>query len=788
MNRLLFVAVFQFFIACPVIAGMPPRVIVNDLELEQLAEQSDIVTPIGIALDSQGRLLVVESHTHQREKNYTGPAFDRIRALEDSNDDGRFDRWKNYAEGFRFAMNLATHPDGAVYVVTRSDVHLLRDGDGDGRADQNEKIVRLETMADYPHNGLAGIVVLPERGELYLGLGENSGSAYRLVGSDGSSFTARGGAGKVFRLNLDGGEITPIATGFWNPFSICYHRTTLFAVDNDPHARPPCRLLHVRLGSDFGFRYEYNSSGIHPLQAWDGELPGTLPMVCGTGEAPCAVISHQGALWVTSWGDHRIARYDLISDGDSYRASRQIVVQGTQDFRPTGMTLGSDGSFYFTDWVKRNYPVHGAGRIWRLSFKTNSTTDKISRTKDREIQTTSVWDIAQRDDLSSVSWQAFADPAQRLEHLEALRWQELEDPTELLRQALNDSHPDVRLFAVRWICDDHRDELRDHVSNLLADPELSERDYLCILSAVDWLSQDPEPRNKEVADGLLAREIGKSKQSPKIRALALQLISPDHPDVTLERLEEFIRSPHETLRRAAIWTLTEKTSSDRLRLLAEIVRDDRQDTSLRADAIVGLSADVSGHRTLLKEISGDENQVLAAEAGKILRLAGLAVQPMEQQPPVDNQKAWYKLLAVPGDPESGRRLFFSRVGGRCSTCHQYRGRGGQVGPDLTHLVGRSTRAQVITSILLPSQEIAPRYQPWVLVTDDGKQYSGLRIAQGGDSGIERYYNAKGKIVELNANAIEFRKTGTTSIMPAGLEKIISIADMRDLVAFLTSSP
>ena len=51
-----------------------PRVLVDGYELELVAREPDIVTPIGMAFDSQGRLLVIESHTHQRPDDYAGPA------------------------------------------------------------------------------------------------------------------------------------------------------------------------------------------------------------------------------------------------------------------------------------------------------------------------------------------------------------------------------------------------------------------------------------------------------------------------------------------------------------------------------------------------------------------------------------------------------------------------------------------------------------------------------------------------------------------------------------------
>ena len=124
---------------------------------------------------------------------------------------------------------------------------------------------------------------------------------------------------------------------------------------------PPCRLLHVVEGGDYGFQFRYGRQGRHPFQAWNGELPGTLPMICGTGEAPCEVLSYEsdnlpaeylGNLLVTSWADHRVERYRLKEKGASFTSVREPFVQGGKDFRPVGMAVAPDGSIYISDWVR----------------------------------------------------------------------------------------------------------------------------------------------------------------------------------------------------------------------------------------------------------------------------------------------------------------------------------------------------------------------------------------------------------------------------------------------------
>ena len=742
--------------------GAEPRSLVEGCKLELVASEPAIVTPIGLSFDKQGRLLVVESHTHKRGENYQGPTSDRVRMLSDSDGDGRFDHWQTFAEGFRHAMNLAVRADDGVYLVTRNAVHLLRDSDGNGVADVNDQIVRLVTDADYPHNGLSGICIAGDT--MYLGVGENFGSDYELVGSDERRIKNTGGVGTIYSCKLDGSKLQREAIGFWNPFALCVAKGEIFCVDNDPDASPPCRLIHVVPEGDYGFRYEYGRAGVHPLQAWDGELPGTLPMICGTGEAPTAIVFHRGYLWVTSWGDHRIERYELkVGDEGTYTAKRTVMVQGEGDFRPTGMAVAPDGSLYFADWVDRSYPVHGKGRLWRLGLPSEMQAEFTSLSSEKQTVP------AKLDSLHSQRWNG------------SLAESELSD---LLRGALMSPDSDVRLYAVRWIAEARLTNLREDLEKLLNTTAPSDRYYLAVLAAIDWLSREPEQRPSGISDELLAQEVNNPDRTLESRAKALSLLSPEYQGLSLEELREFLKSDSLAMRQAAVHVLADRTTEDRFPLLAGIVRDSQQPVDLRADALVGLSADFDQFKQLISENAENADPTLQREAARILRLRGLGGLPTEEKPAAGDLKAWFALLEEPGDPDSGERLFFSPVGPRCSQCHRHSGRGGTVGPDLSQIGKQSSQERIITSILDPGREVAPQFQPWVLVTDEGKSFLGLRLPQSGDNGLEAYVDSTGKTFVLPSGDIAQRQPATTSIMPAGLEGNLSIQDLRDLVAFL----
>jgi putative heme-binding domain-containing protein len=222
-------------------------------------------------------------------------------------------------------------------------------------------------------------------------------------------------------------------------------------------------------------------------------------------------------------------------------------------------------------------------------------------------------------------------------------------------------------------------------------------------------------------------------------------------------------------------------------VLAEVAQDESYDAELRAEAIVGLAADVESQSDLLEKLAKNSDVTVQGEADRMLRFAGHRALPVETKPPADDLAAWTAALSETGDAAAGRRLFFSPIGPHCGACHQHDGRGGRVGPDLTQIGRSKNREQIIASILQPSREVAPHYQPWLLITRDGKTYKGLRQPQGGDNGVETYVDSTGKEFVLPSDTIEERSASEKSIMPDGLQETLTIADLRDLVAFLTES-
>ncbi|MEW4570426.1 HEAT repeat domain-containing protein [Tautonia sp. JC769] len=142
-------------------------------------------------------------------------------------------------------------------------------------------------------------------------------------------------------------------------------------------------------------------------------------------------------------------------------------------------------------------------------------------------------------------------------------------------------------------------------------------------------------------------------------------------------------------------------------------------------------------------------------------------------------------LEQEGDPGRGEALFFAGDGIGCVKCHAADGKGdSDIGPDLTGLAAKYDRAEVIRSILEPSERIATGYQPVLVATDDGRVVAGLvREESAGELVLA---DAEAQIVRVEKGRIEERRLGQVSIMPEGLVDSLKPGEFADLVAYLMS--
>ena len=554
-----------------------PKVNDDSLRVDLFAAEPLIQTPIGITFDKAGRLLVIESHTHFRPKDWKGPEHDQIVWLKDTNSDGVADAREIIFDQTDATMDIATHPDGSVYLSTRNEILRLRDEDSDGKYEKvDRRIVWLETEGKYPHNGLSGLA-FDAKGDLYFGMGENLGAAYTIQGTNGASFSDQGEGGNVWHCTAEGKKLKRVATGFWNPFGVCVDPWgNVFATDNDPDSSPPCRLHQIVEGGDYGYQFRYGRSGLHPFISWNGELPGTLPMLAGTGESPCDVICYaptagagnralgekwQGTLLVASWVDHRIESYKLTPQDGSFATKMTLLAEGGQDFRPVAFATAQDGSLYVSDWVKRDYELHGKGRVWRISAKQASeqpvsALKPYSANADAELRerilsgpTPSDEEVAQWLKLtkpyltSAVIWrmaregeqlrgfavQTLGDVGMDATVLLAARAALQREGVELsalgaqvISRGLANPNTKMQLLALKWISDDRLARFRPLVEARLKDTSLTATVYYAVLTTLARL--ESADANEALLVKRLKEDIMNPSVPPQRKKLALEIL------------------------------------------------------------------------------------------------------------------------------------------------------------------------------------------------------------------------------------------------------------------------
>lgn len=877
------------------------------LEVKLFAAAPDIVHPIAADFDAKGRLLVVESHTHFRPAKYDGPKFDRIRILEDTNGDGKADKFTTFFEGTTATMDVAVHFDGSVYVATRNEILRLRDTDGDGKADEKTRIAFLDTAGNYPHNGLAGLA-FNFKGDLFFGMGENLGADYKLIGSGGTTLIGGGEGGNMFTCTADGKKLRRIATGFWNPFGAGFDIFgRLFVVDNDPDSSPPCRMVQIVEGGDYGFQFRYGRAGRHVFQSWNGELPGTLPYVAGTGESPCEVISYEsdglpseykGQLLLPAWADHRVERYEPRLRGAGVFADRKPFIQGGKNFYPSGLATAPDGSLFVSDWGSRSYELHGKGAVWQIQqkgakpkkrpehpnqgiihqdrkvreaaarelLKTEEGTDYLRRlascpgvrirttvvtalieAKDEKLDLLAiarkdaepglremavralvarrqpVAEFAGREQPASVRAEAIAglsatvagkmlpplldhpdpfirsaainrlarspglrseidiaklSPGQRAGYVLALRNSGDDLAIQELKIFLTDKDPDVRFLAVKWISDAKQSAFRQFLVELLEDPKLDPRGFIALTTALGRI--DEKPVNDDgLADYFVAKLNDKSAPLP-VRLMALRSVNATSNKLKTEQIASLLKDADATMRVESLRAFKDRGDAKAIPAVEAILRDEQQPTAVRAQAILTLSSLGTINAKLLASLAAHENEDLAAEAKRNMPDRPL---PKDKRPAPTDTAAWLKLLEGEFDISAGRRIFENTKLANCSACHRVDGRGANVGPDLS-LIGRTDSKWIIESILQPSTVVAPHFQNWKVETVDGKSFTGVLVRTYLDE--SEYLNEKGQRVKVLATDVAEVTPLKTSIMPDGLLDRLTIQEIRDLTAYLSS--
>jgi putative membrane-bound dehydrogenase-like protein len=108
----------------------------DGFRVELMASEPLIESPVAMAFDENGRLFVVEMRDYSERRD---EMLGRVKLLEDTNGDGRFDKATIYATNLPWPTAIICW-NGGVFVGASPDVVFLKDTNGDGKADERRVV------------------------------------------------------------------------------------------------------------------------------------------------------------------------------------------------------------------------------------------------------------------------------------------------------------------------------------------------------------------------------------------------------------------------------------------------------------------------------------------------------------------------------------------------------------------------------------------------------------------------------------------------------------------------
>ncbi|MBW3599717.1 MAG: HEAT repeat domain-containing protein, partial [Planctomycetes bacterium] len=212
--------------------------------------------------------------------------------------------------------------------------------------------------------------------------------------------------------------------------------------------------------------------------------------------------------------------------------------------------------------------------------------------------------------------------------------------------------------------------------------------------------------------------------------------------------------------------------------------------AIRGDALDAMLSRIEGAQRLLDAVESGALPASQLEARRRQQLlthkdAGVrkrAEQLIAHEASTDRVKVvqeFQHVARLGGDVARGKEVFRKR----CATCHRLEGEGHAVGPDLTALTNKSPEAMLI-AMLDPNRAVEDKFLDYIVVTADGRQFTGLLREETGASITLEAPDAKQQVV-LRKDIDVLAATGR-SLMPEGIEKDMTADDLADVIAYVRS--
>ena len=339
-------------------------------EIQLFASEPDIGKPLNIAFDARGRLWVTQSHEYPFPAE-PGEGADKLSVLEDTDGDGKADRFVHYEDTLNIPIGVLPLADATI-AYSIPNLYRFTDTNGDAQADRSNVL-----LGEFGHQDTHGMVNNLTRGyDGWVHTCHGFTNTSSIAGTDGDSITMT--SGNTFRFRPDGSRVEQTTFGQVNPFGLAYDEWG-YLYSTDCHTSPIYQLIR---GADYPhFGKKEIGIGFAPDTKPHGEESTAL-----SGLAYYAATqfpeAYQKNFYIGDVVTCRIHRNSFTFQGSTpvAKAEEDLVKSADPWFRPVDIKLGPDGALYVADFynsiighyeVPLDHPKRDKvrGRIWRITYK-----------------------------------------------------------------------------------------------------------------------------------------------------------------------------------------------------------------------------------------------------------------------------------------------------------------------------------------------------------------------------------------------------------------------------------
>ncbi len=343
-------------------------------EARLFAAEPDVVNPVAMTFDERGRLWVLELYEYPLGAPAGQKGRDRIKILEDTDNDGKADKVTLFADGLNLATGLLVG-NGGVYVGQAPHLLFLQDTNHDDKADVRTVVLTGFGLHDR-HELLNGFTWGPD-GWLYMTHGVFTASKVKIpeATTPGVEMNAA-----VARFHPRTKKFEIFADGTSNPWGVDFDKNGNAFVS-------ACVIDHLFHMAPGGI---YQRQGGVPGNPYAYELLPSIVEHKHHMAAYCGICIYQGDNFPAEYQDrvfmgnihqNAINHDRLIPNGSSFKAVAEKDFLTTTDgwFRPVSEQVGPDGALWIADWYDK-YPCYQnaqadpegvdreRGRIWRVVY------------------------------------------------------------------------------------------------------------------------------------------------------------------------------------------------------------------------------------------------------------------------------------------------------------------------------------------------------------------------------------------------------------------------------------